>query len=122
MFEGRTRLARAPLATIDITGRNFTATHYRNVTANPRAAFVVAGFLLPFRPRSVLVHDLDHTVTTGDGAMIRIVPEVATSRSSTSQRAESGFQSSTTWAAARWRSPSAEPAAQGPPRQWSIRW
>ena len=39
------------LGTIDISGRNFAATRkYRNVVANPQAAFVVDDVLPPFRP------------------------------------------------------------------------
>lgn len=72
------------LGTIDISGRNFAATRkYRNVQANPRAAFVVDDVLAPFRPRCVMIRgtaqavDVEHSV--GTEAMIRIVPETITS-------------------------------------------
>jgi len=72
------------LGTIDNSGRNFAATRkYRNVQANPRAAFVVDDVLPPFRPRCVMVQgtsqalDVEHSV--GTEAMIRIVPEKITS-------------------------------------------
>ncbi len=72
------------LGTIDISGRNFAATRkYRNVQANPRAAFVVDDVLPPFRPRCVMIQgtaqaiDVEHSV--GTEAMIRIVPETITS-------------------------------------------
>lgn len=68
------------LGTIDISGRNFAATRkYRNVQANPRAAFVVDDVLPPFRPRCVTIQgtaqavDVEHSV--GTEAMIRILPE-----------------------------------------------
>jgi PPOX class F420-dependent enzyme/OxyR family protein len=67
------------LGTIDISGRNFAATRkYRNVQANPRAAFVVDDVLPPFRPRAVMVqgtaHALDANHSGSTEAMIRIVP------------------------------------------------
>ena len=68
------------LGTIEISGRNFAATRkYRNVQANPRAAFVVDDVLPPFRPRCVMIQglaraiDVEHSV--GTEAMIRIIPE-----------------------------------------------
>ncbi len=72
------------LGTIDISGRNFATTRkYRNVRANPRAAFVVDDVLPPFRPRCVMVqgtaHALDVGHSGGTEAMIRIVPEKITS-------------------------------------------
>ncbi len=67
------------LRTIDITGRNFAATRkYRNVQANPRAAFVVDDVLPPFRPRSITVQGTAHALKGGGHghteAMIRIAP------------------------------------------------
>ena len=66
------------LGTIDISGRNFAATRkYRNVQANPRAAFVVDDVLPPFRPRSVTVQGTAQALAGDDHgreAMIRIVP------------------------------------------------
>ncbi len=70
------------LGTIDISGRNFAATRkYRNVSVNPRAAFVVDDVLPPFRPRSVLVRGRADAIPDGTGteALIRIVPETITS-------------------------------------------
>ena len=72
------------LGTIDISGRNFTATRkYRNVRANPRAAFVVDDVLPPFRPRCVMVQGraraLDAAEAGGTEAMIRITPDKITS-------------------------------------------
>ncbi len=72
------------LGTIDISGRNFAATRkFRNVRANPRAAFVVDDVLPPFRPRCVLVQGsaqaLEAEQGTATEAMIRIVPEKITS-------------------------------------------
>jgi len=67
------------LGTIDISGHNFAATRkYRNVRANPRAAFVVDDVLAPFRPRCVMVQgsaqalDAEHSGVTE--AMVRIFP------------------------------------------------
>jgi PPOX class F420-dependent enzyme/OxyR family protein len=67
------------LGTIDITGRNFAATRkYRNVLANPWAAFVIDDVLPPFRPRCVMVQGaaqaLDVPQNRGTEAMIRIIP------------------------------------------------
>ncbi|MEO8828793.1 PPOX class F420-dependent oxidoreductase [Lapillicoccus sp.] len=67
------------LGTIDISGRNFAATRkYRNVQANPRAAFVVDDVLPPFHPRSITVQGTAQALGGGDHgrteAMIRIVP------------------------------------------------
>jgi len=72
------------LGTIDISGRNFFATRkYRNVRANPRAAFVVDDILPPFRPRCVMVQGtaraLDASRSDGTEAMIRIAPHTITS-------------------------------------------
>lgn len=72
------------LGTIDISGRRFAATRkYRNVQANPRAAFVVDDVLPPFRPRCVTVRGtaeaIDADQTDGSEALIRIVPETITS-------------------------------------------
>lgn len=67
------------LGTIDISGHNFAATRkYRNVGANPHAAFVVDDVLPPFRPRCVMVRGtaqaLDPSRSGGTEAMIRIIP------------------------------------------------
>lgn len=66
------------LGTIDITGRHFAATRkYRNVRANPWAAFVVDDVLPPFRPRCAMVrapHELDAEHGRGTEMMIRIIP------------------------------------------------
>jgi PPOX class F420-dependent enzyme/OxyR family protein len=72
------------LGTIDISGRDFAATRkYRNVRANPRAAFVVDDVLPPFRPRCVMVQGnaqaLDANRSGGTEAMIRIIPDKITS-------------------------------------------
>lgn len=72
------------LGTIDISGRNFAATRkYRNVRANPRAAFVVDDVLPPFRPRCVMVQGtaqaLEASHSVGTEAMIRIIPTKITS-------------------------------------------
>jgi pyridoxamine 5'-phosphate oxidase family protein len=72
------------LGTIDISGRNFAVTRkYRNVQANPRAAFVVDDVLPPFRPRCVTVQGpaeaLDAPRSGGSEAMIRIAPDKITS-------------------------------------------
>jgi PPOX class F420-dependent enzyme/OxyR family protein len=68
------------LGTIDITGRDFAATRkYRNVRANPRAAFVVDDVLPPFRPRCITVQGAAQALrgedTPGAEAMIRIIPQ-----------------------------------------------
>lgn len=72
------------LGTIDISGSNFAATRkYRNVQANPRAAFVVDDVLPPFRPRCVMIRGTAHAIDVEHShrteAMIRIVPETITS-------------------------------------------
>jgi pyridoxamine 5'-phosphate oxidase family protein len=72
------------LGTIDISGRNFAATRkYRNVQANPRAAFVLDDVLPPFRPRCVMVQGtaqaLDPGRSSDTEAMIRIIPNKITS-------------------------------------------
>jgi len=72
------------LGTIDISGNNFAATRkFRNVQANPRAAFVVDDVLPPFRPRCVMVQGtaqaLDASHSGGTEALIRIVPDTITS-------------------------------------------
>lgn len=74
----------ADLGTIDISGHNFASTRkYRNVRANPQAAFVVDDVLPPFRPRCVLVQGpaqaLDPERADGTEAMIRITPQKITS-------------------------------------------
>ena len=64
--------------TIDVSGRNFAATKkYRNVKANPRAAFVVDDVLPPWRPRSVMVRGDARAIeaSANEGAIIRITPE-----------------------------------------------
>jgi pyridoxamine 5'-phosphate oxidase family protein len=71
------------LGTIDISGRNFAATKkFRNVKANPKAAFLVDDVLPPWRPRSVMVQGqaeaLEASAGGGgedSGAMIRITPD-----------------------------------------------
>lgn len=74
------------LGTIDVSGRNLTATKkFRNVRENPKAAFVVDDLVSvsPWRPRSVMVQGsaqaIEATPTAvgpgGGGAMIRVVPE-----------------------------------------------
>jgi len=68
------------LGTIDITGRNFAATRkYRNVRANPWAAFIIDDVLPPFRPRCVMVQGaaqaLDAEHSRGTEVMIRIIPQ-----------------------------------------------
>ena len=68
------------LGTIDISGRNFAGTRkYRNVQANPRAAFVVDDVLPPFGPRCVMVEGTAQPLAAeqsgGTEAMIRIVPD-----------------------------------------------
>ena len=72
------------LGTIDISGSNFAATRkYRNVQANPRAAFVVDDVLPPFRPRCVMIRGTAHAIDVKHSdvteAMIRIVPKTITS-------------------------------------------
>lgn len=73
------------LGTIDISGRNFAATKkFRNVRANPKAAFLIDDVLPPWRPRSVMIQGQAEALeaSTGGGeesegaaAMIRITPE-----------------------------------------------
>ena len=67
--------------TIDVSGRNFAATKkFRNVKANPRAAFVVDDVLPPWRPRSVMIQGDARAIEASDGgALIRITPEKITS-------------------------------------------
>ena len=67
--------------TIDVSGRNFAATKkFRNVKANPKAAFVVDDVLPPWRPRSVMVRGNARAIEGPDGrALIRITPEKITS-------------------------------------------
>jgi len=72
------------LGTIDISGHNFAATRkYRNVQANPRAAFVIDDVLPPFHPRCVMIQGsaqaLDASRSGGTEAMIRIIPNKITS-------------------------------------------
>ncbi|MDQ2792069.1 MAG: PPOX class F420-dependent oxidoreductase [Actinomycetota bacterium] len=72
------------LGTIDISGSNFAATRkYRNVQANPRAAFLVDDVLPPFRPRCVMIRGTAHAIDVERSdvteAMIRIVPKTITS-------------------------------------------
>ncbi|HEX6499908.1 MAG TPA: PPOX class F420-dependent oxidoreductase [Micromonosporaceae bacterium] len=69
------------LGTIDISGHNFSSTRkYRNVQANPQAAFVVDDLASvdPWRPRAVIVEGPAEAVP-GDGAdnapLIRIRPD-----------------------------------------------
>jgi pyridoxamine 5'-phosphate oxidase family protein len=73
------------LGTIDISGRNFAATKkFRDVRANPKAAFLVDDVLPPWKPRSVMVQGQAETLGASAGgseeskeneAMIRITPE-----------------------------------------------
>ena len=67
--------------TIDVSGRNFAATKkFRNVKANPKAAFVVDDVLPPWRPRSVMIQGDARAIEASDGgALIRITPEKVTS-------------------------------------------
>jgi pyridoxamine 5'-phosphate oxidase family protein len=71
----------ADLGTIDISGRNFSATRkYRNVSANPQAAFVVDDIasVSPWRPRAVIAEGPAQAVPddgTGRGPLIRIAPD-----------------------------------------------
>ncbi len=74
--------------TIDISGHRFATTRkFRNVQANPHAAFVVDDVLPPWRPRSVLVQGRAQALLpTGTGAgegqeeaMIRISIDKITS-------------------------------------------
>jgi len=67
--------------TIDVSGRNFAASKkFRNVLANPRAAFVVDDLAStnPWHPRSVMVQGRAEAILppeSGDEAMIRITPD-----------------------------------------------
>ena len=66
------------LGTIDISGHAFAATKkFRNVRANPQAAFVVDDALPPWRPRCVTVQGTAEAIDAADGgqAMIRVHPE-----------------------------------------------
>lgn len=66
--------------TIDISGRNFAATRkFRNVVANPSAAFVVDDVASadPWRPRAVMVEGPAEAITSDDEPQrefIRITP------------------------------------------------
>ena len=67
----------AELGTIDVSGRSFAATRkYRNVQANPYAAFVVDDVLPPWRPRCVTVQGRAEAIAAPPGgeAWIRIWP------------------------------------------------
>ena len=70
------------LGTIEVSGRSFArSTKYRNVLANPRAAFVVDDVLPPWRPRCVTVQGTAEAVEAAAGgeALIRIRPETIVS-------------------------------------------
>lgn len=70
------------LGTIDIGGRNFTATQkFRNVQGNPKVALIVDDVLPPWRPRCVMVRGTGEALeeSTGPdgrsaGPIIRITP------------------------------------------------
>jgi PPOX class F420-dependent enzyme/OxyR family protein len=67
---------------IEISGRSFAVTRkYRNVLANPRAAFVVDDVLPPWRPRCVTVQGTAEAVAAPPGgeAVIRLHPETIVS-------------------------------------------
>ena len=67
----------ADLGTIDVSGRAFASTKkFRNVQANPHAAFVVDDVLPPWRPRCVTVRgDAEAIGATAAGpALIRLHP------------------------------------------------
>lgn len=69
--------------TIYVSGRNFAATKkFRNVKANPKAAFVIDDVLPPWRPRSVMVQGRAQAIEASgnEGAAIRITPEKILSR------------------------------------------
>ncbi len=68
--------------TIDVSGHNFAATKkFRNVKANPKAAFVVDDVLPPWKPRSVMVQGEARAIEDPDGgAFIRINPGKVISR------------------------------------------
>lgn len=69
------------LGTIDLSGHGFAGTRkFRNVQANPTAAFVVDDVLPRWQPRCVMVQGraaqaLDGSVAGSAEAMIRITPE-----------------------------------------------
>jgi pyridoxamine 5'-phosphate oxidase family protein len=72
------------LGSIEISGHDFAGTRkFRNVQANPRAAFVVDDVLPPFRPRCIMVRGTAQALGadrgSGPEAMIRIIPEKITS-------------------------------------------
>lgn len=63
--------------TIDVSGRDFAATRkYRNVKANPQAAFVVDDMasIDPWRPRAVVVEGPAEATMSETGPVIRIHP------------------------------------------------
>ena len=72
------------LGTIDVSGHGFAGTRkFRNVQANPKAAFIVDDLasVQPWRPRAVMVQGGAEAVISspgdgdGDDALIRITPE-----------------------------------------------
>jgi pyridoxamine 5'-phosphate oxidase family protein len=72
--------------TIDVGGHAFARTHkFRNVRANPRAAFVVDDLAStdPWRPRSVMIEGpaeaIEGSLEPGGEGMIRIWPETVVS-------------------------------------------
>lgn len=76
----------AELGTIDVSGHGFARTRkFRNVRANPRAAFVVDDLAStdPWRPRSVMIEGpaeaIDPSPGTGGEAIIRISPDAIVS-------------------------------------------
>jgi len=81
------------LDTIDIGGRNFSATRkFRNVQSNPRVALVIDDVLPPWQPRSVQVRgeaEALQRATWPDGspreAIIRVKPTKVVSRGLDSQ-------------------------------------
>ncbi len=67
---------------IEISGRSFATTRkYRNVLANPTAAFVVDDVLPPWRPRCMTMQGSAEAVEAPPGgeAMIRLRPETIVS-------------------------------------------
>ncbi len=67
----------ADLGTIDVSGRAFASTKkFRNVQANPHAAFVVDDVLPPWRPRCVTVRGDAEAIgeTSAGPALIRLHP------------------------------------------------
>lgn len=67
----------AELDTVDITGRNFTASRkFRNVKANPKVTLVVDDVLPPWKPRCVMVQGRGEAIdgADGEGGLIRITP------------------------------------------------